>query len=90
MGPHCCPPRLAPTICVLMAPIAAHPAQSIDALCDALEEFQGGVVVISHDAQLLSRLCADEERSQVGVGLLAGCLCVYACMYVCMYVYVCK
>ena len=39
--------------------------QSIDALCDAVEEFEGGVIVISHDAQLLARLCADEERSQV-------------------------
>jgi ATP-binding cassette subfamily F protein 1 len=39
--------------------------QSIDALCDAVEEFEGGVIVISHDAQLLSRLCADEERSEV-------------------------
>ena len=41
--------------------------QSIDALCDAVEEFTGGVVVISHDAQLLARLCADEERSEVWV-----------------------
>lgn len=39
--------------------------QSIDALCDAIEEFSGGVVVISHDAQLLARLCADEEHAQV-------------------------
>ena len=39
--------------------------QSIDALCDAVEEFEGGVIVISHDAQLLTRLCSDEERSQV-------------------------
>lgn len=41
--------------------------QSIDALCDAVEAFEGGVVVISHDAQLLSRLCADEERSEVWI-----------------------
>ena len=39
--------------------------QSIDALCDAVEEFEGGVIVISHDAQLLTRLCSDQERSQV-------------------------
>ena len=41
--------------------------QSIDALCDAVDEFPGGVVVISHDAQLLSRLCADEERAEVWI-----------------------
>ncbi len=38
-------------------------AQSIDALSDALEAFEGGVVIISHDAQLLSRVC--DETSEV-------------------------
>lgn len=33
--------------------------QSIDALADALEEFEGGVFIISHDARLLSRICDD-------------------------------
>ncbi|GAB4823496.1 hypothetical protein N2152v2_010542 [Parachlorella kessleri] len=39
--------------------------QSIDALADALEEFEGGVVIISHDSRLLSRVCDDAERSEV-------------------------
>ena len=37
--------------------------QSIDALAEALEEFSGGVIIISHDAQLLSRVC--DETSEV-------------------------
>jgi len=28
-------------------------------------QFEGGVVVISHDSQLLSRVCDDAERSEV-------------------------
>lgn len=37
--------------------------QSIDALAEALQQFEGGVVIISHDAQLLSRVC--DETSEV-------------------------
>lgn len=54
-----------PHILLLDEPTNHLDMQSIDALCDAVEEFDGGVIVISHDAQLLSRLCSDEERSQV-------------------------
>lgn len=33
--------------------------------CGLGRQFEGGVVVISHDSQLLSVVCDDEERAQV-------------------------
>ena len=34
---------------------------------DAPDEFTGGVVLVSHDSRLISRVCEDEEKSEIWV-----------------------
>lgn len=54
-----------PHILLLDEPTNHLDMQSIDALSEALAEFEGGVIIISHDAQLLSHVC--DETSEVWV-----------------------
>ena len=56
-----------PHILLLDEPTNHLDMQSVDALADAIEEYEGGVVIISHDSRLLSRVCEDEERSEVWI-----------------------
>ena len=36
-------------------------------MADALDEFTGGVVLVNYDSRLISRVCEDEEKSEIWV-----------------------
>ena len=56
----------APTACAAWpsAPACTHPPASAAQLAQA---FEGGVIIISHDSRLLSRVCDDSERAEVWI-----------------------
>ncbi len=55
-----------PHILLLDEPTNHLDMQSIDALADALEEFEGGVVMITHDAYICEQVL-DDEKSEIWV-----------------------
>ncbi|XP_078445065.1 general control non-repressible 4 [Wolffia australiana] len=65
-----------PHILLLDEPTNHLDMQSIDALAEALEEFSGGVVLVSHDSRLISRVCEDEEKSQIWI-VEDGTVCIF-------------
>lgn len=65
-----------PHLLVLDEPTNHLDMESIDALADALEKYTGGVIIVSHDARLLDRVCEDDERSEVWV-VSGGSVCLY-------------
>ncbi|KAM0053609.1 putative ABC transporter, AAA+ ATPase domain, P-loop containing nucleoside triphosphate hydrolase [Helianthus debilis subsp. tardiflorus] len=56
-----------PHILLLDEPTTHLDIQSIDALADALDEFTGGVVLVSRDSKLVSRVYNVEEKSHIWV-----------------------
>ncbi|BFG19729.1 hypothetical protein CerSpe_060030 [Prunus speciosa] len=53
-------PCQGPTFCCF-----GEPTNHLDMQADALDEFTGGVILVSHDSRLISRLCEDEEKSEI-------------------------
>ena len=60
--------------------------ETIDALADAIANFEGGMMLVSHDFRLISQVCI---CVCVCVCVCCVCVCVCMCLCLCLCVSVC-
>merc|ERR1711957_788760 len=48
-----------PHLLIMDEPTNHLDMETVDALIDAIKEFKGGLLVVSHDQHLISKVCAD-------------------------------
>jgi ABC-type cobalamin/Fe3+-siderophores transport system ATPase subunit len=62
--------------------------EALGALTQAIKGFQGGVVIISHNAEFTDALCSENWIVNAGACVVEGEVYIYMYIYIYLYVYI--